>query len=540
MASLEQKMIKAELIQRREEGCQLENIEPRINEALERKASDEEFYELYEELIALPVSESSSYIEPSALDEIRAQRPNGPRQLECNLNDDQLYDRIYGGWLGRAAGCALGKPVEGWPKKRIDDYLEEMGIEQLVDYIPFHEKKIPEVLKTSTRGNITFMDRDDDMDFPILGLLALERKGVDFTARTMAHIWLEYMPFSTLYTAENVAYRNFVMSLWPPESARFRNPFREWIGAQIRADIFGYVAPGNPDKAAELAFYDGSISHDKNGIYGEMFVASMLAAAFVSSDIEEIIAIGLSEIPKSSRLAEAVNDTLVWCREDKNWEVIWGKIYEKYGHYHGVHTINNAALVVMGLMLGADDYERGITATVRAGWDTDCTAATVGSILGVMRGAADLPKKWIQVFNDRLVSAVRNENNNKISDLARRTLVVARELQMKSERKQAVSLAGEASGIWELDSPWGPQVLNLTEGMISWAMEEVDDMKLTSCSFQNPELKFGYGIPKGSWDFEVEFVGTIDGDDLEGVYYPDTIFNGTIKGKRISKGEKKE
>ena len=112
MASLEQKMIKAELIQRREEGCQLENIEPRINEALERKASDEEFFELYEELIALPVSESSSYIEPSALDEIRAQRPNGPRQLECNLNDDQLYDRIYGGWLGRAAGCALGKPVE--------------------------------------------------------------------------------------------------------------------------------------------------------------------------------------------------------------------------------------------------------------------------------------------------------------------------------------------------------------------------------------------------------------------------------------------
>ena len=65
-------------------------------------------------------------------------------------------------------------------------------------------------------------------------------------------------------------------------------------------------------------------------------------------------------------------------------------------------------------------------------------------------------------------------------------------------------------------------------------MEEVDDMKLTSCSFQNPELKFGYGIPKGSWDFEVDFVGTIDGDEIEGVYYPDTIFNGTVKGRRVA------
>ncbi len=540
MASLERKMIKAELIQRREEGCQLEGILPRIEDALERKASDEEFLALYEELMALPIPESSPYVEPSALEHIHALRPDGPRKLACDLDDDQLYDRIYGGWLGRAAGCALGKPVEGWPKTRIDDYLAEMGIDELDDYIPFHEKKIPAILKSSTRGNIAYMDRDDDMDFPILGLLALERKGLEFSARTMAHIWLEFMPFSTLYTAENVAYRNFVMSIWPPASASFRNPFREWIGAQIRADIFGYVAPGNPQKAAQLAFYDGSISHEKNGIYGEMFVAAMLAAAFVVDDIEQIIAIGLSEIPLNSRLTEAVNDTLAWCRQETDWEPIWQKIYDKYGHYHGVHTINNAALVVMGLMLGARDYEKGITATVRAGWDTDCTAATVGSILGVRLGADGLPKKWIEVFNDRLVSAVRTENDNKISGLATRTLLVAKELEKEREKKKAATLSGEASGIWELDSSWGVQTLNLTEGWISWAMEEVDDMKLTSCSFQNPELKFGYGIPKGSWDFEVDFVGTIDGDELEGVYYPDTIFNGTVKGRRVSQGDKKE
>ena len=243
MVSLEHKMIKAELIQRREEGGQTESIEPRIQDALERRASDEEFSALYEELVSLSVTDSSPYREPSTLEEIRAERPDGPRKFGCDMGDDDLFDCIYGAWLGRAAGCALGKPVEGWPKARIEKYLGDMGALPLDDYIPFHEKLLPAVHKPSTRNNISYMDRDDDMDFPILGLLALERQGSNFGARTMAHVWLEFMPFSTLYTAENAAYRNFVMSRWPPDSASFRNPFREWIGAQIGADIFGYVSP---------------------------------------------------------------------------------------------------------------------------------------------------------------------------------------------------------------------------------------------------------------------------------------------------------
>ena len=534
MVSLEHKMIKAELIQRREEGCQTESIEPRIQDALERRASDEEFSALYEELVSLSVTDSSPYREPSTLEEIRAERPGGPRNFDCEMGDDDLFDCIYGAWLGRAAGCALGKPVEGWPKARIEKYLGDMGALPLDDYIPFHEKLLPAVHKPSTRNNISYMDRDDDMDFPILGLLALERQGSNFGARTMAHVWLEFMPFSTLYTAENAAYRNFVMSKWPPDSASFRNPFREWIGAQIRADIFGYVAPGNPEKAAELAFYDASISHEKNGIYGEMFVAAMLASAFVLDNVEDIIVAGLSEIPRYSRLTEAINDTLGWCREEVDSEVVWGKINEKYGHYHGVHTINNAALVVMGLWLGQRDYERGIVTTVLGGWDTDCNGATVGSILGLMRGAEALPQKWVGVFNDRLISAVRTENENKISDLAKRTLAVARELEKVSGEIKVPALSGDAAGSWALDTPWGPQVLNLSEGTIKFTGPDGLDIPtsaVSKSSFQNPELKFSYSIEKGSWDYELDFEGTINGDKLEGVYYPG---GENIRGKRIS------
>ena len=426
MENLERSIIATEVVQRREEGCDVSDIEPRVDAALaDEGTSDDVFATLYVELDGLAPDPAFPYEEPSDLAAIRACRPDGPRRMEVRLGENEVRDRILGAWLGRAAGCSLGKPVEGWLRERIDAYLESVDALPLDDYIPYTEGEISPHLKSSTRGNIEGMARDDDMDYPILGLLALERHGADLTSRNMANTWLSRMPFYLLYTAESVAYRNLVNRRWPPESATWRNPFREWIGAQIRADIFGYVSPGAPERAAELAFRDACMSHVKNGIYGEMFVAAMLAASFATSDIDEIIDVGLSEIPANCRLAEAVQETRAWCREAADWEEVWDRINERFGHYHRVHTINNAALVVMGLYFGARDYGQGIVLTVRGGWDTDCNGATVGSILGARAGAAELPEKWVGVLGDRLISCVRDCNENRISELAERTHRVA-------------------------------------------------------------------------------------------------------------------
>ena len=528
MKSLETQYIKAEVRQRREEGCDVGDISGRVDAALETKAGQPEMAALYDELMSLPVDESFPYIEPSTLDEIRAERSEGERKLEILYGDDVLYDRIYGAWLGRAAGCALGKPVEGWKKEQIDKFLTETDSLPLDNYLPFREKWISETQRASTLGNIEFMDRDDDMDYPILGLLALERHGAGLTSRGMATTWMDNIPLGMVCTAEYSAYRNFGAEIFPPDSATYRNPFREWIGAQIRADIFGYAAAGWPEKAAELAFYDAAISHDKNGIYGEMFVAAMVAAAFVYTGAEEIIAAGLAEIPAKSRLAEAVRDTLVWCREEDDWLVVWEKINESLGHYHGVHTINNAALVVMGVWYGVEDFEAGLVKTVRGGWDTDCTGATVGSILGARSGAALLPDKWVGVFNDRLKSVVSGHSDNKISDLARRTLDVSKTVVGPVKEKEKKKLGSNVGGVWELNSKWGEQVLDFGQGTIDFVNQSwrgVDDkpMDLWSSDYTNPHMSFSYGVDKGGWDYCIDFSGTVDGDRFEGFYYPGVI-----------------
>ena len=141
MKSIEQKLIKREIIQRKEEGCDTTKIENRLENL--QDSSDKDFTELYDELMGLEVSPTFPYHEPSSLGEIRLARPSRKRKLELKLTDEGLYERIYGGWLGRAAGCALGKPVEGWPKHRIDKYLTDSDVLPLDDFLPFNERILP-------------------------------------------------------------------------------------------------------------------------------------------------------------------------------------------------------------------------------------------------------------------------------------------------------------------------------------------------------------------------------------------------------------
>lgn len=421
-------LIRAELTQRQEEGCDTGPVRRRFEAILSRPEIDQAaaYEELWAKIEKLPSPREEQ--EPSTLEGIRARRPEGPRRLKLDLSEVELQDKLYGAWLGRAAGCMLGKPVEGWSKADIDAYLQQAGepgtLSAYFPWIEEGERRLHQ--KAWTRGHITHAARDDDTDYTILSLYILETYGPDFTALDVAHTWLDRLPYHCVYTAERVAYRNLVLGLQPPACASYRNPYREWIGAQIRADGWGYTAPGWPEKAAEWAFRDASVSHVKNGIYGEMFVAAMLAAAAVTDDVEEIIRWGQSEIPAESRLSESIDDVLAWSREVDDWEVCWERIRAKFGHYHPVHTINNAALVLLGLLYGREDFGRVIGIAVHGGWDTDCNGATAGSIAGLRMGAKRLPEEWIGPLNDRLESIVVGFADNRISDLAERTWRVAR------------------------------------------------------------------------------------------------------------------
>ncbi|KWX83199.1 hypothetical protein AMQ83_31690, partial [Paenibacillus riograndensis] len=80
-------------------------------------AATRQLMEASRERRSLPAAEDFPYREPSGLAAIRRLRPDGPRRLAVWWTPAQWRDRFYGAWLGRSAGCALGKPLEYW------DYL---------------------------------------------------------------------------------------------------------------------------------------------------------------------------------------------------------------------------------------------------------------------------------------------------------------------------------------------------------------------------------------------------------------------------------
>jgi len=333
--------------------------------------------------------------------------------------------------LGRCAGCLLGKPIEGMTSYQIETLLKWKEDFPMSFYIakkgglPSDFEMDSEQFKRYTTGvfeNVDQMLRDDDIDYTLIALYVLEKYGPYFTSFDIGITWLQLLPILATYTAERVAYRNLAIGLKPPETAQFFNPYREWIGAQIRADMWGYVNPGNPKKAAQYAFRDGIVSHQKNGVYGEMFIACTIASCFYTDKINDAVEQGLCAIPSNSRLAEALNDVVEWCSIDNNWKVTLGRIINKHGRYNWFHTIPNTAIVLMALLYGNGDFELSITIAVMAGLDTDCNGATVGSIVGTYLGAERLPSKWIEPLNDRVSTALVGIPDAKISDLAKRTV----------------------------------------------------------------------------------------------------------------------
>lgn len=370
--------------------------------------------------------------EPAELAAIRALRPAAIAVPPVRLTRAEYADRLHGAWLGRAAGCLLGKPVEKVPREGIRALLKGTGRWPLRAY--FTEVGLaPEVAAahpwntrsraTSLAEHIVEMPEDDDLNYPLLNLDVLERHGPAFTTDDVAQTWLQALPVLTTFTAERVAYRNLLELREPPETATHRNPYREWIGAQIRGDVFGWTRPGRPEEAAALAWRDARLSHTANGLYGEMFVAALLAAVpACPGDLPGALAVALTQIPAASRYAVAVRRAMDVAATEHDWERVVDVLAAEHGRHHWVHVLNNAALVVAALVHGRGDFVRSICAVVMGGWDTDSNGATVGSVLGLACGARQLPPAWTGPLHNRLRSSVKGFDGIGFDALAARTL----------------------------------------------------------------------------------------------------------------------
>jgi ADP-ribosylglycohydrolase len=375
-------VVRDELEERRTGGYDVAATEPEVERALEAGSNSALLRALWS-VEQAKLAPGWPYREPSAWGEIHGQLPPAPDLAPLALDDWALVQRLRAAWQGRAAGRHLGRPARGWSHRQIP------------------------------------------VDYTLLGLHVLETYGAELDTRQVAEQWLEHLPIRQVHTAERAAYRNLVLGLEPPATAAWRNPYREWNGAQIRADVWGYVRPGDPAGAAALAFRDASLSHTGNGIYGALWVAGLLAASFVSADAATAIQAGLGQVPARSRLAETLREVLAMHADGAEWAAVLQRVREACGRYHWMHAICNSALVAAALLWGEGSFEHTIDLAVRSGWDTDCNGATVGSVLGAAHGMAILPPRLVDRLGDRIRGAILGTGGVPAANLAERTLAAS-------------------------------------------------------------------------------------------------------------------
>jgi ADP-ribosylglycohydrolase len=312
--------------------------------------------------------------EPATWDAYRKLLPTRGRRPPQGRGD---VDRVRGAWLGKCIGTALGDPVEGWTRKAIQ--AEYGRIDRYV--------RPPET-------------ENDDTAYPVLVLHTLDEYGIGFTSEDLALEWIAHLPYA--YTAEQTALDNIKAGVMPPDSRWPGNPCGAWVGAQMRGEVHGLIAPGRPEIAAEFAFRDAVISHYREGLDGEIYAAAAISLAFCDLPIERLLREALLYVPSSSPIVETVEQTMDWCHRFGEWGPVIDSIEKAMARYHWIHTLPNLACAVCGLLLGEGSFESTILTTLACGYDTDCSTGQAGALAGAIVGAGGIPQAWSDPIGNAL------------------------------------------------------------------------------------------------------------------------------------------
>jgi len=340
-----------------------------------------------------------------------------------NLNIDEFRDKVLGCWTGKNIGGTLGAPFEGGKSMNdVSFYVQDL-------------KGRPEP--------------NDDLDLQLVWLRTVEENGVyQITPRLLAEYWMNYIigPWNEY----GVCKANIAAGLYPPLSGSCNNQRWKYSnGAWIRSEIWACLFAGAPDEAARLAYMDACCDHDGEGIYAEMFTASLQAAAFVISDVRELIQIALSKVPADCRIAQNVNLACKLFDDNVEFREARECIVSANADLGWFQAPANIAFTILALLYGGGDFGKTVCLATNCGDDTDCTAATAGALLGIIHGRSGLPEEWIEPIGNTIETIAIERFKlivpETLDELTER--VISQALLIRLQNPQLMSISANASRI---------------------------------------------------------------------------------------------
>lgn len=337
-----------------------------------------------------------------------AERVSFPSAVPVDVSGPAFLEQVRAGWVSQLIGGAMGTMVEGYSSRQLYRAFGEVH-----DYL-----RAPNTYNDDTTYELAFLD-------------AFSEKGYAVTSEDIALSWVGYIPCG--WSAEEIAIRNIKNGIFPPESGQFRNPFSEWIGAQMRGGICGMAAPGDARRAAELAWKDGCVSHANNGILGEVFVAVMTALSFVDRDVKRILKTAIELIPADSEYRSVVDFAWDCCGRCADWHDALALCEDRYRKYNWIHAYPNACCLVIALYYGGGDFARTLHIVTMCGLDADCNAGVIMPVIGISQGPGAIPERYMYPAFERLTTYMRGAFSEiATEELVDRTVAAVSNAQAKA------------------------------------------------------------------------------------------------------------
>jgi hypothetical protein len=291
------------------------------------------------------------------------------------INTTRYMEKALAGWLGKNIGGTLGGPYEGGSGPFFLDY-----------YVPVPSKALP----------------NDDLDLQLVWLSMMQQKGIFFVPEDLAQCWFNDIRY---YICEYyICQRNLASGIYPPLSGTFNNWWHNGMGATIRSELWAMIAPGRPDLAVGYAYLDGSVDHHGDGLYGELLMAAMESAAFNCADPQELIEIGLTYIPLDCAVSRVIRFVREHFERGTDPLKLRHLICAEFTHPTNFTFVPpNVGFIILGLLYG-EDFGDAICRAVNCGYDTDCTGATLGSLLGIMHGPESIAEAWLKPIGREIVA----------------------------------------------------------------------------------------------------------------------------------------
>jgi hypothetical protein len=337
------------------------------------------------------------------------------------ISTEILKDKIAGGWAGKMIGVTYGAPTEFRAQGKT--------YEDTIKWVP-----------SDVKGSIW----QDDIYVQLTFLMAMDNYGMDAPAKKFHELFAK--AGYQLWHANVQARKNYFDSIFPPQSGSPEyNIHADDIDFQIEADYIGFMCPGMPQTANQIADKIGHIMNYGDGVYGGVFVAALYSEAYFENDIAKIVDKALLTIPAESDYSKIVKDVILLHQHNPaDWRAAWAELEAKWGKEQicgAGSTFNidaklNGAFIVMGLLYGDGDPAKTMEIATRCGQDSDCNPSNAMAVLGVIKGLNGLPADYqnaVKAIGDSLFVHTSYSFNKAVEQ----TIVYAQKL--------AVANGGEAT-----------------------------------------------------------------------------------------------